>query len=60
MQIQVRTDEPNSKLLFEWDAENDIIEIVRKNEKIKVKLCKNGQFVNYKVLDRTEKAKSKK
>ena len=60
MQIQVRTNEPNGKLLFEWDTDNDIIEIVRKNEKIKVKLCKNDQFFNYKVLDRTEKSKSKK
>ena len=55
LNIQVRTDNPNSKLLFEWDPENDVIEIVRKSEKIRVKLCKNDHKVKYRILDRLEK-----
>jgi hypothetical protein len=60
MQIQVRTDDSNGKLLFEWDADNDIIEIVRKDEKIRVKLYKNGKSADYRVVDRSQKSKFKK
>jgi len=52
MHVPVRTDGPDNKLLFEWDTDNDIIEIVHKKELIRVQIIKDGNHGTYKVLDR--------
>ena len=59
MRIPVRTYNPNGKLLFVWDTDDNIIEIVRKDEKIRIKLIKNSQLGYYHVLDRFKKNKVK-
>lgn len=57
MLIPVRSEDSDGKLLFEWDDENNTIEIVHKKEIIKVQLMKNGNHGTYKVLDRRLKPK---
>jgi len=52
MQVRVHTQSPDHKLLFKWDTDNDVIEIVHKKELIRVQLKKDANRGTYRVLDR--------
>ncbi len=50
MRIEIRTDDHIKKLLFEWDPDNNTIEIVRKREKIRVKLKRDEKSFSYEIV----------
>ena len=58
MRVLVRTNGHDNKLLFKWDTENDVIEIVHKKELIWVQIIKDGNRGTYRVLDRRSKRKA--
>ena len=58
MYIPVRSASENGKLLFKWDPCDDTIEIIRKGEKVSIKLVKQGKSGTYSILERRQKVKT--
>lgn len=48
--MQVRTNETNSHLLFDWDTENDTIVIVRNKTKYHIRLFDDYNGKRYKII----------
>jgi len=53
MQVRVHTQSPDHKLLFKWDTDNDVIEIVHKKELIRCSLRKTqiGERIEFLTAD---------
>lgn len=56
--MEVRTKNGNGKMLFDWDPENDQIEIISKDMCYLVELQKQPQGGSYRILSEKPKKKT--
>lgn len=57
--VEVRSEEQKGKLLFKWDPQSNVVDIVLKDTVYSVKLGQDESGSGYKIIDKKQKPKKK-